>query len=65
MDYCTKDTVTSLKDLQEIACTFHTQAGSLHGFSFKGTLPHKDGLHITDYVALYDEFIGKYFRREC
>lgn len=64
MDYCTKDTVTSLKDQQEIASTFHIQAGSLHNFNFKGTLPHKAVLHMPDYVGLYDEFIGKYFSRE-
>lgn len=64
MDYCTKDTVTSLKDQQEIASTFHIQAGSLHNFNFKGTLPHHTTLHMPDYVGLYDEFIGKYFSRE-
>lgn len=50
MDYCTKDTVTSLKDQQEIASTFHVQAGSLHNFHFKETLLYKDVLQMSDYV---------------
>lgn len=41
MDYCTKDTVTSLKDQQEIASTFHVQAGSLLNFNFKETRHYK------------------------
>lgn len=36
MDYCTKDTVTSAKDQEEIATTLYIHAGSLHKLRFKG-----------------------------